>query len=149
MPIDYKKYPPDWKDIRKRILARANNRCEFCGIENNTVVASVIIGRRNLGFYDLKTIKRLRNAAVHEGYYPFNYKTVKVVLTIAHLDHDETNWAVSDDRLRALCQSCHLKYDAKEKVRRAKEKLSELVSSQQPLDAGINDIINRNFWKLI
>ena len=33
--IDYKKYPPNWKkEIRPRILKRANNKCEFCGIKN-------------------------------------------------------------------------------------------------------------------
>lgn len=34
-----------------------------------------------------------------------------VVLTIAHLDHDHDNWNVPDDRLKALCQRCHLNYD--------------------------------------
>ena len=40
MPIDYKKYPKDWKQIRERILKRANNKCECCGIENHIVVSS-------------------------------------------------------------------------------------------------------------
>lgn len=35
-----------------------------------------------------------------------------VVLTIAHLDHDHSNAEVTDDRLAALCQRCHLTYDA-------------------------------------
>lgn len=48
-------------------------------------------------------------------------KRVKVVLTIAHLDHDETNHNVSDDRLKAMCQLCHLRYDAKEKLSRKKK----------------------------
>ncbi len=30
------RYPKNWKEIRKAILARANNRCEFCGVENHT-----------------------------------------------------------------------------------------------------------------
>lgn len=85
MPIDYKKYPPNWKTkIRPAILARANNRCERCGVEN----------------YSTRT----------DG--------VKVVLTVAHLDHDEENWNVSHDRLQAMCQRCHLRYDAAEKKRR-------------------------------
>ena len=85
MPIDYKKYPPNWKtEIRPAVLARANNRCEFCGIEN----------------------------------YSIRSDGVKVILTVAHLDHDETNWDVKIDRLRALCQRCHLKYDAEEKKKR-------------------------------
>ena len=51
-----------------------------------------------------------------------NPKKVRVILTIAHLDHDETNESVTDDRLKAMCQLCHLRYDAKEKYRRALEK---------------------------
>jgi 5-methylcytosine-specific restriction endonuclease McrA len=34
MPINYKKYPINWKEIRKRILKRAKNKCEFCKAEN-------------------------------------------------------------------------------------------------------------------
>ena len=34
------------------------------------------------------------------------------MLTIAHLDHDKENWAVKDERLKALCQRCHLRYDS-------------------------------------
>jgi transposase-like protein len=40
------------------------------------------------------------------------------VLQIAHLDHDETNHSVSDDRLAVMCSSCHLRYDAHEHSRR-------------------------------
>lgn len=35
-PENKDRYPKDWKDIRARILQRANNRCEFCGVENHT-----------------------------------------------------------------------------------------------------------------
>jgi 5-methylcytosine-specific restriction endonuclease McrA len=41
-----------------------------------------------------------------------------VVLTVAHLDHDETNWEVEDDRLLTLCASCHLRYDAPDNAMR-------------------------------
>jgi 5-methylcytosine-specific restriction endonuclease McrA len=77
MPINYNEYPPNWKEIRERILLRADNKCEFCGIENKTLTKKGSI----------------------------------VVLTIAHLDHDHRNFEVKDERLRALCQSCHLSYD--------------------------------------
>jgi len=83
MPIDYTKYPPNWKtEIRPRILMRAKDRCEFCGAEN---------------------------------YKPHPLTGSKVVLTIAHLDHDPENWDVKDERLAALCQKCHLAYDRKER----------------------------------
>lgn len=49
-------------------------------------------------------------------------RPVRVVLTIAHLDHDECNHDVKLDRLAALCQLCHLRYDAKEKYRRVMNK---------------------------
>lgn len=41
-----------------------------------------------------------------------------VVLTIAHLDHNESDWNVSDDRLKALCQRCHLAHDLKDNKKR-------------------------------
>ena len=34
MPIDYKTYSKNWKDIRKCVLSRAENRCELCNAEN-------------------------------------------------------------------------------------------------------------------
>ena len=55
----------------------------------------------------------------------------KVVLTVAHLDHDETNHDRTN--LRALCQKCHLTYDAKHhaanaaRTRRSKMAQSDLV----------------------
>lgn len=56
--------------------------------------------------------------------YSHRLKKVKVVLTISHTDHDENNHAVQLDRLKALCQVCHLRYDAEEKYRRIVEKFS-------------------------
>lgn len=121
MPCDYSRYPPDWKTgIVPRILARANDRCEFCGVENKALIWSVPLMIRDRGKYKMRRMwvsadhdmERLRSLAADE------IKRVRVVLTIAHLDHDETNHAVTDDRLAALCQSCHIGYDAHEKVRR-------------------------------
>ena len=34
MPIDYKKYPNNWKLIRADILKRAGGCCELCGAKN-------------------------------------------------------------------------------------------------------------------
>lgn len=43
----------------------------------------------------------------------------KVVLTVAHLDHTPAN--CSDSNLAALCQRCHLRYDAEHHRRNAAE----------------------------
>ena len=34
-PENKKLYPKNWKEIRQKILERANNKCEFCGVENH------------------------------------------------------------------------------------------------------------------
>lgn len=33
-PENKKLYRKNWKQIRKDILQRANNKCEFCGVDN-------------------------------------------------------------------------------------------------------------------
>lgn len=87
MPINYKLYPSNWKtEIRPAILARANHCCEFCGIKNYSI-----------GFRD------------NDGVFHLGEGKLKIVLTVAHLDHDISN---NDHlNLRALCQKCHLLYD--------------------------------------
>lgn len=110
MPIDYKKYPPDWlSTIRPRILKREGHRCKFCGLADRSVGWWVPSGN----FYTadnwaadaiptadenalLEKMKRKPNPAT-------------VVLTIAHLDHQLTDH--SDANLAALCQRCHLNHD--------------------------------------
>ena len=120
MPIDYKKYPPNWlKEIRPRIMERANNKCENCGLEHRQVVYAIKLKINDNGKYKLKTIWfRVKEDAEREDLLN-NLKEVKVVLTIAHLDHDELNHNIKDERLMAMCQICHLRYDAKEKYRRS------------------------------
>ncbi len=130
MPIDYKKYPKNWKEIRERILQRAENKCECCNVPNYKYIfrgflndGKEIYQDSDGTIYDAKTSEELFND-------PYVYirplskkphpKAIKVILTIAHLDHDEENHNVSDDRLKAMCQLCHLRYDSKEKVKRRK-----------------------------
>ena len=121
MPIDYSKYPLNWKtEIVPRILKRADNKCETCGLENKQEVYSIRIYLRikGSGKYGYRNIW-VRNKQDALKIEPLGLmKKVKVILTIAHLDHDEENWDVQDDRLQAMCQKCHLDYDAEEKYRR-------------------------------
>lgn len=95
MPINYKDYPPNWKEIRARILERAGHKCEWCGAPN---------------YFEHSRKDKRGNP-------------VKVVLTIAHLDHDKENHNVTDDRLAALCQKCHLNYDRPRHVAKRKAKI--------------------------
>lgn len=118
MPIDYSKYPSNWKtEIRPAILERAQDCCEVCGLSNGETVYSVKVESRSVWFQVVSDALRASGAPYLHGHEHL-VKTVKVVLTIAHLDHDETNQNVSLDRLKAMCQMCHLTYDREEKMRR-------------------------------
>jgi len=127
MPIDYKKYPPNWlKEIRPRIMQRANNTCEAdgCDFRHLEEVWAVRYKGKTTGWFrdfdEADSYPKTREGKPSK-IIP-NPKKIKVVLTIAHLDHDETNHDVQDNRLKAMCQLCHLRYDAKEKYRRSLSK---------------------------
>ena len=73
---------PEWLAIRARVLVRAGHRCEGTPAHPDCRAQS---GRRH----------------PETG--------ARVVLTIAHSDHDPRNSDVAN--LRALCQRCHLGLD--------------------------------------
>lgn len=89
MPVDWSKYPPDWKAIVARVRERSGNRCECRGECGTPSCASGC-------------------AAVNKQPHPETGS--RVVLTTAHLDHDTTHNDAGN--LRHFCQRCHLKYDA-------------------------------------
>lgn len=94
MPCDYSKYPPDWfTRIRPAILKRARNRCEFCGVLN--------------GEYGMRD-----KDGNWMGDEPGEGEMIRIVLTIAHLNHDITD--NRPENLAALCQRCHLNHDRKQ-----------------------------------
>ena len=99
-PENKKLYPKNWQEIRQRILERAENKCEFCGVENHA------IGFRN---YKGEFIKLNENPKNNDEDDVLNQNIFRIVLTIAHLDHNPTNCDPSN--LRALCQKCHNNYD--------------------------------------
>ena len=89
MPIDYSRYPKSWHAFSRRIrFERAQNKCEWCGAVN------------------------------HE---PHPVTGSKVVLTVAHLDgkggvckceQRTGRKCARAAHVKALCQRCHLTYDA-------------------------------------
>jgi len=107
------RYPADWKAIRAAILDRAGNRCEQCKAPNGEVITrgggihagSYMLMRGEV--FDDKTGDFL---GVARGSEYSCARMVKVVLTIAHLDHTPENNDPAN--LRAWCQRCHNAYDA-------------------------------------
>lgn len=139
MPINYKKYPPNWKELRAAVLERANNKCEKCGLQNHSVgyrndqgnfipeCGNILLDcyGNGLSYPSLEPLS-YKEAKEHADFATENdelgYKYIVVVLTIAHLDHDEENHNVKIERLIALCQKCHLNYDIPEKKKRRRNK---------------------------
>lgn len=113
MPVDYSKYPTNWKtEIRPSILHRACDCCEICGRKNREIIIPSRCCKDPL-FDERNFCLRCRKPRA------------RIVLTIAHLDHDIAN--NRPDNLKALCQRCHLRHDAKlhaENARKTREKKS-------------------------
>jgi len=80
----------EWRAFRAALLERAGNRCEGTPQYPDC---------------------RAANGEAH----PITGS--KVVLTIAHMDWDETH--ADPARCRALCQRCHLSWDAKHHAKNA------------------------------
>ena len=120
MPIDYRLYPADWPAIRARILLRAGNRCEGCGLPN---------GALGVRLPDGAFVETPDHAA---GTWVGGRKVMRVVLTVAHLNHDTAD--NRDENLRAWCQQCHNRHDAKMRAerRRAKDAAQRAVSDLSP-----------------
>lgn len=111
-PENLSRYPPDWPQIRARILERASNRCEGspaypdCRVPNGWY-------RVDRGGVELLLPKDEAIAHAYVG-----YAITRIVLTIGHLDHTPEN--CSEDNLRAWCQRCHLTYDAEHHAQTAR-----------------------------
>lgn len=114
MPMDYTRYPPNWKAISLRIRERDGNCCKWCGVANGAVGARDVDG----DWHDEADIGCMNSdcgISLFGEEYP---KIIKIVLTVAHLNHDTTD--NSDDNLAALCQLHHLRHDAQYHASNAK-----------------------------
>lgn len=140
MPVDWSKYPKNWREIRARVQARAGDRCEACGVQNHAVGYR----RPDGSFYRLRgngpcdyagfgqswpSGHRLSYSEAREFADQYNdhadgrdadgNRWFVIVCTVAHLDHDTTNNA--DANLSFRCQKCHLSLDAPLHARNAAE----------------------------
>jgi hypothetical protein len=127
-PENKHRYPKNWDWITARIHARAVGRCECTGecgkhpsgercdryhlqefrlpedeayMPDMFATYSDVYGKIHQEWSDEKDCwVQIRD--------PYSY--VKIVLTVAHLDHTPENCDFSN--LKAMCQRCHLAYDA-------------------------------------
>jgi 5-methylcytosine-specific restriction endonuclease McrA len=66
-----------------------------------------------------------------ENYKPHPVTKSKVILTVAHLDHNKKNNRLSN--LKALCQRCHLRYDINHHVRNRAENKNKIMEQSGQL----------------
>lgn len=137
---------PAWRATRARILERAGNCCERCGVPNRTIVLRAFswwtpnsleaIVFKNNGLINGKPVTELPwrcrpNQEPHVAHFPGPKRWVGIVLTIAHLNH-----VAGDDRdenLQALCQYCHLTNDAMQHARNARRTRQVRKDAARPL----------------
>ncbi|MBX3502779.1 MAG: hypothetical protein KF889_25320 [Alphaproteobacteria bacterium] len=114
-PENRSRYPKDWPAISQRIRQRADGKCEECGVPNYE------LGGRLDGDW-FKALPTGDNGLrltwpqpgeagwCRRGERTERLRIVRIILTVAHLDHTPENCA--DDNLKALCQRCHNRYDS-------------------------------------
>ncbi|PWE32748.1 hypothetical protein DDZ14_08355 [Maritimibacter sp. 55A14] len=111
------RYPPDWPDISRAIRERAGQRCEECGVKNGrlggrlrdgTWCDAMPLGEKLLSL-EWPAPGEVATCVSPSGA-KHQLRVVRIVLTVAHLDHQPEN--CDPDNLRAWCQRCHNIYDA-------------------------------------
>lgn len=124
-PENAARYPSNWKEIRNAVLERAGHRCEWCGVLNHSR------GMRDR----FGTFHNADQAFTpQELLYLFGdttMKVIRIVLTIAHLDHTPEN--CDPKNLAALCQRCHCGYDAQHHA------LSRMETRRKKLELALPD----------
>ena len=91
MPMNLSDYHPDWRNISRQIREQAGWHCE--GTPQ---------------YPDCRAV----NGQPHPD------TKGRVILTVAHMDHDTANNDPAN--LRALCQRCHLSWDAAHHAKNAR-----------------------------
>lgn len=113
-PENRARYPRDWKRIADGIRQRAGQRCEGSPTYPDC---------------------RAENGEPHP------VTGSRVVLTVAHLDHTPEH--CDDENLKAMCQRCHLTYDAKHHAQTAWRTRRERLAMNDLFPLPANAEINR------
>lgn len=121
MPVDWKRYPANWKEIVAQVRARSGGQCECegeCGLHNGE---------------DLYYEKR---RCIERDGEPAKFAKGKIVLTVAHLGIPKPDGSPGDkhdkmdcrlENLKHMCQRCHLRYDMDEHVQNRKRHREETM----------------------
>lgn len=132
-PENKDRYPANWKsEIRPRILERAGNRCETCGIRNHQWVirdqsgkiiweGSEPIDPQRLTVEEVVYLSTHKARQKYQPGFGYGYHCVRIVLTVAHISEEIED--CSDGNLILECQWDHNNRDRSMRARNAKETL--------------------------
>ena len=114
MPMDRSLYSADWNELSLKVRGEAGQRCEArmpcgdrCEARNGFWVSRLDTDLETLVCAESGELEPLTQGLV--GGVGWR-KPIRVVLTVAHLDHDPSNNL--RENLQALCQLHHLRLDA-------------------------------------
>lgn len=134
MTFRAERYAPNWREIRAMIIARAGERCECtgqcghkhsdgrCGVPNRARInRGIDFPWRWMREDDRFDLLESDYVSLAEEAYQYSDDAIRVVLTVAHIDHDESNNDPAN--LLAMCQFCHLSMDREDNARRRRENI--------------------------
>lgn len=139
-PENMAKYPggsirsPEWLAIRERIGQRSGWKCEACQAPHGELVCRGKVEDRGVYMvesgdtFDEDTGERIGCLHLYDLAAP---RWVKIVLTVAHVDGDETN--NDDENFKHWCQLHHNRHDAKSRAANAAITRAEKVGQMDLL----------------
>jgi len=116
-PENKDRYPRNWNEIVATVRERSGGRCECvgeCGLHCTTP------GPRRCVEMDRTNAK---------------WANGRVILTVAHLDHQPENNHLSN--LKHMCQRCHLRYDRKHHAGTRRRTFEQRTGQQSLLGTGV------------
>ncbi len=140
MPFDSKKYPANWKAFSLEIRnGRAKGKCEECSVENYAVGARDRFGK----FHTEDAIYSMNSDVGMDLFsHKFDTKMTKIILTVAHLDHEggicdcyaRTGMKCTiPEHVLSLCQKCHLALDMPKHIANRRETIATRNDAARPL----------------
>lgn len=131
MPMDYSKYPKNWREISTFIrFERAAGKCEGCGIPHGAYRE-----REGDRFATWDSLQEVDDVEFDLD------DAVLIMLTTAHLGINRPDGSPGDrsdtmdcrpENLKALCQRCHLAFDRSDNINRRRiNRRKKLVAAGQ------------------
>jgi hypothetical protein len=114
-------YPANWKsEIVPAVRKRSGNRCEKCGVRHGQLIARTTDGRGfihiGMAFFPSSPVIDA-DTGMATGQYAADVQlqpVIKIILTVAHLNHDEADCRM--ENLAHWCQLHHNRLDAKHRA---------------------------------